>query len=233
MRPETVSIYLIDFVSNMVDTQKKIVAETANHLKISYKDDSAGHGWLHLERVWMMAKKLSKGEEADMFLVEMGALLHDADDYKFRKPGDEELVNTKKILSRFEIDSSTKEKIYDIVSHVSFKGGNADDSQKTLEGKIVQDADRLDVLGAVGIARVFAYGGWAGHPIYDPEIKPRKNITFEEYKADTPSVNHFYEKLLLLKDRLNTPQAKKIAERRHRFIKEYLEEFWKEVRGDR
>jgi uncharacterized protein len=216
----------------MNKTKKQIISETVKILKKDFADDAAGHGWLHLERVWNMAKKLASDQQVDIFLIEMSALLHDVDDYKFKKPGEEGLSNTRKILTDLKVDVELQNKIYDIVSLVSFKGGHADDKQKTLEGKIVQDADRLDVLGAIGIARVFAYGGTKNHPIYDPEVKPRQNITFIQYQEDNPSINHFYEKIILLKDRLNTPQAKKIAEHRHQYILDYLKEFWAEVEGN-
>jgi uncharacterized protein len=215
----------------MDEKQIQIIADVVKILKQRFADDAAGHGWLHFERVWKMAIRLAQRENVNLFIVEMGALLHDVDDYKFRKPGAGELDHTKEIVEQYEIETKDKEQIYDIVSHVSFKGGGGLDVQKTHEGKIVQDADRLDVLGAIGIARVFAYGGVKGHEIYNPAVKPRDNISFAEYQKDAPSLNHFYEKILLLKDRLNTPQAKKIAEHRHKFIEEFLKEFWEEIEG--
>jgi uncharacterized protein len=215
----------------MGSEQKQIISDVMTILRKRFADDAAGHGWLHFERVWKMAKRLARGENVNLFVVELAALLHDVDDYKFRKPGEGELDKTKAILAKFAIDANVKAQICDIVSHVSFKGGNGLDIQKTLEGKIVQDADRLDVLGAIGIARVFTYGGTKGHPIYDVNVKPRQQMSFAEYQKDAPSINHFYEKILLLKDRLNTPQAKKIAQHRHAFIENYLKEFWDEVEG--
>ncbi len=217
----------------MTVAKRHIIAGIVSVLKKRYSGESSGHDWLHLERVWKTAIRLSENEKVDMFVVEVAALLHDVDDYKFAKAGDGPLTHTKEILGVYPIDTRTKKHIYTIVSHVSFKGGNEDDVQKTREGQVVQDADRLDVLGAIGIARIFAYGGSRGHPIYDPNIKPRKNMTFKEYRKDSPSINHMYEKLLLLKDRMNTPQAKLIASFRHTYIVEFLREFWAEVKGDR
>ncbi|MFC1647000.1 HD domain-containing protein [Patescibacteria group bacterium] len=212
--------------------KKRIIYDIVKYLKGKYTDNSAGHGWLHFERVWKMAKRLSRGQKLDTFVAEVSALLHDVDDYKFKKEGEDDLANTKKILNKYNLDSEILGKIYDIASHVSYKGGKADDRQKTLEGKIVQDADRLDVIGAVGIARVFAYGGNKNRPIYDLKIKPRDMVSFDEYKIASPSINHFYEKILLLKDRLNTLQAKKIAENRHKFVEEFLNQFWDEIKGN-
>lgn len=218
--------------AHMTKDDHVIIDDLVKVLKSKYQDDSAGHGWLHFERVWKMAKRLAKGQQVNEFLIELGALLHDVDDYKFRNPGEDELLHTKALLSKYSIDAETLQKLFHIVTHVSFKGGNADDKQIYEEGKIVQDADRLDVLGAIGIARVFAYAGSKGHDLYNPDVTPREMITFKQYQESSPGINHFYEKILKLKDRLNTPQAKIIAEHRHKFIEEYLKEFWDEVRGE-
>lgn len=208
--------------------QKQIIQKTVELVKKHFLHDSA-HDWYHIERVWKMAKKLAKGESVHQFVLEMGALLHDVDDYKYKKEGESELAHTVVILDGFSISDSDKADILDIVSHVSFKGAAVATKQSSREGQIVQDADRLDGMGAIAIARTFAYNGSKGTPIYDPNQPPRKNLTFTEYKKGSTAINHFYEKLLLLKDRLNTPQAKKIAEKRHVFMKQYLKEFFREL----
>lgn len=154
------------------------------------------------------------------------------DDYKFKKEGEDELSGMKKILDGFQVSGSRRDAIFDVIRNVSFKGAGVETAQKSLEGKIVQDADRLDAMGAIGLARVFAYGGSAGHPYYDPVIKPQRIKTFAQYKNHKKTtINHFYEKLLLLKDRMNTPQAKKIAKQRHKVLESYLKEFFAEVEG--
>jgi uncharacterized protein len=177
-----------------------------------------------------MAQKLARGKEVNHFVLEMGALLHDVDDYKYKKAGESELVHTEALLDKFEISEEDKTQILDIVSHVSFKGSAEQTTQSTLEGQIVQDADRLDGIGAIAIARTFAYNGARGNPIYDPHLPPRKNLSFADYKKGSTAINHFYEKLLLIKDRLNTREAKQIAAKRHAFLQEYLREFFRELK---
>lgn len=216
----------------MTKQQLAIVQNVAQILKDRYSTDASGHDWFHLERVWKMAKRLAVGESVSQFVLEMAALLHDVDDYKFKKNGEDELSETKKILDSLSVDQKDKDSILLIVKNVSYRGAGVLFKQNSLEGSIVQDADRLDAMGAIGIARVFSYGGSAGHPYYDPNVKPLLAKTFSEYKNHKKTtINHFYEKLLLLKDRMNTPRAKKIAKRRHRVLEEYLKEFFTEVEG--
>lgn len=218
----------------MTKQEKIIIIRIIEILKDRYRSDPSGHDWAHLERVWKMAKRLAKGTRVNQFVLELSALLHDVDDYKFKKEEDDELSGTKKLLDAVGVKRKDREYILDIVKNVSFKGAGVPTVQTTLEGNIVQDADRLEALGAIGIARVFAYGGSAGHPYYDPTIKPLLANTFHEYKnRKKTTINHFYEKLLLLKDRINTPQAKKVAKHRHTFLEEYLTEFFAEVEGNR
>lgn len=214
--------------------QQKIIASVVKILKRRYQSDASGHDFLHLERVWKMAQRLAQGENVNEFVLEMAALLHDVDDYKFKKDGEDELSETKKILDSLNVERSDQDHILSIVKNVSYKGAGVATNQETLEGKIVQDADRLDAMGAIGIARVFAYGGSAGHPYYDPAIKPQRITSFTQYKSHKKTtINHFYEKLLLLKDRMNMPQAKEIAKRRHKFLKHYLQEFFDEMKMER
>lgn len=216
----------------MTKLQQAVVAQVVSLLKVRYQNDPSGHDWYHLERVWRMAKRLARGEHVDQFVLEMAALLHDVDDYKIKKDGEAEFSRTEEILNPFHLSNIFKQQLFAVIGSVSFKGAGANTTPRSLEGKIVQDADRLDALGAIGIARVFAYGGHAGHKIYDPALKPKMHTTFAEYrKQDNTQINHFYEKLLLLKDRMNTPQAKKIATHRHKVLESYLKEFFAEVEG--
>ncbi len=209
--------------------KNKIIKEIQNYIKKEFEGESTGHDWWHVFRVWKMAKEIAKKEGGDLFIIELGALLHDIADWKFqdnKKAGSKE---TRALLEKFKINETTIKHVCDIVDNVSFKGAGVKNGIKTLEGKIVQDSDRLDVIGAMGIARTFAYGGWKGREIYNPDIKPKLHKSFSEYKnSKSTSINHFYEKNLLLKDRLNTKTAKKIAQKRHKFLENYLKQFLKE-----
>ena len=190
--------------------------------------ETSGHDWHHIDRVRKMAIKIGSEERADLFIVEMSALLHDIADRKIHKDDEEaglKIVN--EWLDRINIAGEEKEHIIEIIETLSFKGANVRTDMRTIEGKVVQDADRLDAIGAIGIARAFAYGGSRGRLLYDPQIKPEKHVDYEDYKnSHGTTINHFYEKLLLLKDRMNTETAKKIALHRHKFMEKYLEEFY-------
>lgn len=210
-----------------------LIENTIKFVKEQLKDAEGGHDWFHIERVWKNAKLLAKYEDVDMEVIELAALLHDIADSKFND-GDE-TIGPKKALD-FLIDQDTDYRIVDhvisIIENVSFKGGKEARTFNSLELDLVQDADRLDAIGAIGIARTFNYGGFKNRIIYNPEIKPELNMTKEEYKASTaPSINHFYEKLLLLKNIMNTTSGKKIAEQRHQFMEQYLEQFYNEWAG--
>ena len=201
--------------------------------KETLKGDCTGHDWHHIERVRKIALYIGKKEKADLFIIDLASLLHDVGDYKFTG-GDEK--KGPKIIKDFLISIDTGEDIIEevcnIIEKLSFKGAGVASVPETLEGKIVQDADRLDAIGAIGIARTFAYGGYKGQEIYNPEIKPYLHKNFEEYKEKkTTTINHFYEKLLLLKDIMNTKTAKKIAEKRHSIMKEFLDNFHSEWEG--
>lgn len=218
----------------MTQQESTIITRVAVILKERYSDDASGHDWFHLDRVWKMAKQLAKGQQVNQFLLEMAALLHDVDDYKVKNEGEAEFVRTEKILDPFHLSDEFKLQLFGVIRSVSFKGAGVNTTPTSLEGKIVQDSDRLEAMGAIGIARVFAYGGHAKHKIYDPAVGPTLHKTFSDYKKqDNTQINHFYEKLLILKDRINTPQAKKIAKHRHRVLEEYLKEFFAEVEGKR
>jgi len=208
----------------------KIIKEVQSYIKKEFGGDSTGHDWWHIFRVWKMAKEIAKKEGGDLFVIELGALLHDIADWKFN---DDEKAGSKKakpLLEKLGVDQETVKHVCGIIDNVSFKGANVENGIKTLEGKVVQDADRLDAMGAIGLARAFAYGAKANRELYNPKIKPMLNRSLKNYKKAyfSTTINHFYEKLLLIKDRLNTKTAKKIAQPRHKFLENYLDEFFKE-----
>lgn len=192
-----------------------------------------GHDWFHIERVWKNAKLIASGEECDLEVAELAALLHDIADSKFHG-GDEEIgpKKAREYLSNTRIETQKVNHIVAIIENVSFKGGHNARNHSSIELDIVQDADRLDAIGAIGIARTFNYGGFKNRAIYDPSIAPNLNMTKEEYKKSTaPTINHFYEKLLLLKDLMNTESGKRIAEVRHQYMEGFLNQFYNEWNG--
>ena len=209
--------------------KNKIIKKVKEYVKRELKGESTGHDWWHALRVWKMAKKIAKKEGGNPFVIELAALLHDISDWKFSgslKAGSKE---AKELLEKLGVDQKIIKEVCYIIENISFKGAGVKDKMETLEGKIVQDADRLDVIGAIGIARVFAYGGFKGREIYNPKIKPKLHKSFKEYKRNKgSSINHFYEKLLLLRDRLNTKTAKRIAKKRHQFMEKFLKQFFNE-----
>ena len=212
----------------------EIVRQTIDFVKSTLAEAEGGHDWWHIYRVWRLSKQIAAAEKADMFVVELGALLHDIADSKFHD-GNEELgpKKAREFLISLNVDDAVIEQIVNIIKHISFKGGNETQAFKSPELDIVQDADRLDALGAIGIARTFNYGGFKNREIYNPDIKPNMSMSKEEYKLSTaPTLNHFYEKLLLLKDRMNTQTGKLMAVQRHRFMEKYLDEFYKEWDGE-
>ena len=207
--------------------QKTILEATKNYVKNVLEKEGSGHDWWHIYRVRKLAMHLQKSEGGNSFIVEMAALLHDLNDWKI---WDENQDNRTKLwLEKSTATNEESKKILEIIEEVSFKGAGVNTPAKSIEAKIVQDADRLDAIGAIGIARTFAYGGNKGRLIYDPSVMPKMHNSFEDYKRSTaPTINHFYEKLLLLKDRLNTNSARKMAESRHRFMEDFLEQFFLE-----
>ena len=206
-----------------------MIDKTKEFVKNKLYGEGSGHDWFHIERVYNLAKYIGKKEKADSFIVEMCALLHDIDDWKFSNTNDIQTTVTENFLKSLNIDGSSLELIIKIIQTMSFKGGIVDSTQTTIEGKVVQDADRLDAIGAIGIARTFAYGGHKNRLIYDPDIKPMDFKSLEEVKnAENHTINHFYEKLLKLKDLMNTDTAKELAEKRHKFMENFLEEFYEE-----
>jgi len=212
--------------------QNNIIQKTVEFIKHEFSDDTSGHDWWHIYRVWRNALAICEGEKADVFVVQLAALLHDLDDWKFNENGDETPHRARAWLESFNLDSHILEQVCEIILHISFKGAAVENGMSGLEGKIVQDADRLDAIGAIGIARAFAYGGYKNRRLYDPESPPQKHASFEEYRnSKGATVNHFYEKLLLLKDLMNTATAKRIAEGRHEIMLRYLDQFMNEWEG--
>ncbi|OHA18474.1 MAG: phosphohydrolase [Candidatus Taylorbacteria bacterium RIFCSPHIGHO2_01_FULL_46_22b] len=213
--------------------EQNLIAVIADEVKGKLGGEGSGHDWWHIYRVWKMAQHIGREEKADMFVVELAALLHDIADWKFH--GGDDTVGPRvagEMLVAHKVAPEIIERVQKIISEISFKGAGVKTEASTLEGKVVQDADRLDAIGAIGIARAFAYGGHKGRLLYDPAVKPSMHRTKESYsKSENPTINHFYEKLLLLKDRLNTKSAQAIASRRHEFMEEYLDRFYKEWDG--
>jgi len=210
--------------------KNKVIKEVKKYLKKNFINESTGHDYWHFLRVWKMAKEITKKEGGDLFIIELGALLHDIADWKFY--GGTHKIGTEKakvLLNKLGVDYKIIKHVCYIIDNISFKGAKVKNSMKTKEGKIVQDADKLDAIGAIGIARVFSYGGNSGREIYNPNIKPKMHGSFKAYRnGKSSSINHFYEKLLLLRNRMNTKTGRKIAETRHKFLENYLKEFLKE-----
>lgn len=208
------------------------IAQTILFVQNTLKDAEGGHDWWHIHRVWTNAKLIAKTEKANLLTIELAALLHDIADSKFHN-GDEEVgpAIAGKYLHSIGIDEATIQHVQNIIRYISFKSGFDKPAFHSIELAIVQDADRLDAIGAIGIARAFSYGGFKGREIYNPEIKPDLNMSKEAYKNSTaPTINHFYEKLLLLKDKMNTETGKQLAQQRHNFMEDYLRQFYAECK---
>ncbi len=210
--------------------KNNIIKEVTKYLKKEFNHENTGHDYWHFMRVWKVAKEIAKKEGGDLFTIELGALLHDIADWKFNKGShDVGIKKAQKLLKKLRVDERTITHICYIIEHISFKGAKVKNDKQTKESMIVQDADKLDAMGAIGIARVFAYGGSNNRSIYHPEIKVTLHKSFKTYQnSKGTSINHFYEKLLLLKNRMNTKTAKKIAEKRHKFLENYLKQFLRE-----
>lgn len=218
-------------------TNTELVEATIEFVKETLLDAEAGHDWFHTQRVFKNALLISKNEKVDVLVVSLGALLHDIADSKFHK-GDETVGPrmAREFLCSLEIEEKKIEQVCYIIEHISFKNtiGKKNKTKHPLELQVVQDADRLDALGAIGIARAFHYGGFKNRKLYDPDILPDLNMTKSTYKkSESPTINHFYEKLLLLKDKMNTETGKRIASQRHDFLLNFLEQFYAEWNGDR
>ena len=212
------------------------IERTAQFVQNQLEGEGSGHDWWHILRVWNMSKRLASETTGPVstLVIELAALLHDIADHKFH---DGDLTVGPKVASEWlysiKVDKEVIDHVSDIIKDLSFKGAEVATPMKSMEGKIVQDADRLDAIGAIGIARAFAYGGYKSRELYNPNIEPVSHTSFEAYRKDEGhTINHFYEKLFLLKDRMNTESAKKIAEERHTFMKEYVDRFLQEWDGD-
>ena len=218
-------------------TKQEIIRQTETFVKETLQTAEGGHDWFHIERVRNTALHIAKKEKADAFIVELGALLHDIADSKFHD-GDENVgpEKARRFLSELGLDTATIEHIENIIRYVSFKT-TLDKEKAAFHSKeldVIRDADRLDAIGAIGIARTFNYGGFKNRAIYDPEIRPDLEMDKATYKKSTaPTINHFYEKLLLLKDMMTTATGKAMAEGRHKFLETYLEQFFAEWEGKR
>jgi uncharacterized protein len=213
-----------------------LIQNTINFVKETLQNAEGGHDWFHVERVFHTTKLISQHEEVDALIVQLAALLHDIADPKFHD-GDESVGPNmaRDFLTSQSVDDNSIDHVVKIIQHMSFKNsldkGSVTFSSKELE--TVQDADRLDAMGAIGIARAFNYGGFKNRTLYDPNVPPNLSMTKEEYKkSNAPTINHFYEKLLLLKEKMNTETGKRLAQERHQFMLDYLEQFYKEWKGE-
>ena len=210
-----------------------IISNTETFVKSTLENAEGGHDWFHILRVWNNAKLIAKSENVDDFIIELGALLHDIADSKFYN-GDETIGPkiAREFLENQNVEEAVIHHVENIINNISYKGGNFEQKFKSPELDVVQDADRLDAIGAVGIARCFNYGGFKNRQLYNPNIPPNLTMTKEEYKnSKAPTINHFYEKLLLLKDKMNTTTGKKIAEERHQYMETFLQQFYSEWEG--
>ncbi|MEM9648633.1 MAG: HD domain-containing protein [Bacteroidota bacterium] len=213
-----------------------LIQRTISFVKDSLVDAEGGHDWFHTERVFKTAKLISEKEDVDSTVVQLAALLHDIADPKFHN-GDEEIgpKTARDFLESEKVDAQTREHVVNIIAHMSFKNSLENNGAvfTSKELKVVQDADRLDAIGAIGIARTFNYGGYKNREMYNPDVPPNPNQTKEEYKkSNAPTINHFYEKLLLLKAQMNTETGKKLAQERHRYMVDFLDQFYKEWNGE-
>ncbi len=210
-----------------------LIDKTILFVKATLAQAEGGHDWFHIERVYKNALLIAESEKCDMEIVQLGALLHDIADSKFYN-GDESIgpKTARAFLESEKVEPTIIDHVIAIIENISFKGGKVERQFSSIELDIVQDADRLDAIGAIGIARTFNYGGFKNRALYNPEIAPNLTMTKDEYKNnEAPTINHFYEKLLLLKDKMNTQTGKQIAQDRHRYMEDFLEQFYAEWEG--
>jgi uncharacterized protein len=212
-----------------------VISQTVEHVQQTLAGDSSGHDWWHIDRVRRNAVSIAKEENADLLIVELAALLHDIADWKFH--GGDLAAGSRAArnwLAKLGVDDFMVNQVSEIIAGISFKGAGVATEMPTLEGRCVQDGDRLDAIGAIGIARAFAFGGYFGRPMYDPEIAAELHQSFAAYQTKSgPTINHFYEKLLLLKNRMQTATGKKMAIQRHQFMELFLQRFFDEWNGGR
>ncbi|WP_298424145.1 HD domain-containing protein [uncultured Kordia sp.] len=217
----------------MLETQ--LIEKTISFVQETLKNAEGGHDWFHIERVYKNALLIAKEENVNEFIVSLGALLHDIADSKFHN-GDETVGPkvAREFLESLQVSEAVIIHVEQIISNISFKGGNFNQKFTSPELDVIQDADRIDAIGAIGIARCFNYGGFKNRKLYDPAVPVNLNMTKAAYKKSTaPTINHFYEKLLLLKDKMNTSTGQKIAEQRHAYMEQFLEQFYAEWNGER
>lgn len=213
--------------------QDTTLAEAEAFAREVLTGESSGHDWWHIARVRALARTIAAAEGADTFICEMAALLHDIADPKIAGTWEAGVARVRDWLSAHGLPATQSQHILEIIETISFAGGSKP-TPRTLEGRVVQDADRLDAIGAIGVARAFAYGGAHGRILFDPAVAPRASMTADEYRSHaTPTINHFYEKLLLLKERMNTAYARELAEQRHQFMQNFLDEFYAEWDGEK
>ena len=214
--------------------EENILLEVATYVEQKLSGEGSGHDWWHIVRVRNMAKNLALAEGGDSFICQLAALVHDLVDDKLVADEGLALTEVRDLLTRLGVRSDQTDQVLAIIQANSYKGGSQNHLDLTLEGQIVQDADRLDAMGAIGVARTMAYSGYHGRVIHDPEVAVRQNMTLEEYRSHQgTAITHFYEKLLLLKDLMNTKTAQELAKRRHAFMEAYLEQFFAEWDGQR
>ena len=223
-------------MNNITHLDKKaVIAHTVDFIREKFLHEGSGHDWAHIQRVWHTSQALAaQTPAADPFVAELGALLHDVADWKFHD-GDEEAGPraARHWLSSLGVDEAIIQRVEVIIREISFKGLGVPTPMSTPEGEVVQDADRLDAIGAIGVARAFAYGGHKGRPLHDPAIPPVAHESFESYKQNVaPTINHFYEKLLHLHERLHTPAARAVARQRQQFMEQFLAQFLREWEGE-
>jgi uncharacterized protein len=213
-------------------SQSEVLIHTETWVKEKFQHDRGGHDWWHVDRVRRMAARLAKLYGADLFICELAALLHDVADDKLVVDESMALAQIQQRLHEQDVSITITQEIIEIITTMSFKGGNRA-TMRTIEGQIVQDADRLDAMGAIGIARTFAYSGWKGQHLYDPTIPPRLHMTSEQYRQEkSTAINHFHEKLLKLSETLNTQAAREIAYERHQYMVKFVERFQLEWSGE-
>ncbi len=212
---------------------EEVLRRTEHFIREQHAHDSSGHDWWHIARVRASALTIGRAEQADLYIVELAALLHDIADWKFHGGDDTAGPRAaRQWLESLAVAAETIDHVCDIIATLSFKGAKVATPMRSLEGRVVQDADRLDAIGAVGIARTFAYGGHAGQPMHDPDMSPEAHATFADYKTKrTTTINHFHEKLLLLMDRMNTDAGRRLAVARHKFMEQFLKQFDDEWHG--
>ena len=212
----------------------ELISKTILFVRKQLQNAEGGHDWFHIERVYKNAIAISENEKCNTMIVQLGALLHDIADSKFHN-GDESIGPkiARTFLESEKVEAETINQVINIIENISFKGGNFEKKFSSIELEIVQDADRLDAIGAIGIARTFNYGGFKNRPLYNPAVPPNLQMNKEEYKnSEAPTINHFYEKLLLLKDKMNTETGKKMAQERHHFMETFLSQFYAEWDGE-